>query len=183
MTTRMVDRSGKDAANDTTNVRSLFEATPKRIEALFRRAMVLDGEVATWADAERLYREVTRLSPKHWQAWNNLGVMLYKQGRKRQARDAWGEALLIDPHCAESFNNIGTMFQDEGALDAAEIYFRRALRLDKDMSEARVGLAMVLQGLGRTQAAVRHWRYYLKRWPDGESAAMAREHLDKCRSR
>jgi Flp pilus assembly protein TadD len=183
----MVDRTGKGSgeqvANDTTNVRSLFELTPKRIEALFRRAMLLDGEAATFADAERLYREVTRLSPKHWQAWNNLGVMLYKQGRKREARDAFGECLLIDPHCAETLNNIGTMFQAEGALDVAEIYLRKALRLDRDMPEARVGLAMVLQGKGQTKAAVVHWRFYLKRWPEGESAAMAREHLERCRRR
>lgn len=182
MTTPM-DRSGKEVANDTTNVRALFEATPKRIEALFRRAMVLDGDSVTFADAERLYREVVRLAPKHWQAWNNLGVMLYKQGRKREARDAWGEALLVDPHCAETFNNIGTMFQEEGALDAAEVYLRKALRLDRDMPEARVGLAMVLQGQGRTNAAVLHWRYYLKRWPEGDKASMAREHLERCRKR
>lgn len=147
---------------------------------LFARAMQLDREKSTWGDAERLYREVVRIAPGHWEAWNNLGVMAYQLGRRDEALAAWERAIEENPESAETYNNIGTLLQDSGKLEAASVYFVRALRIDEEMAEARVNLAMSLQGLGRLGAALRHWRYYLRRWPRGESAELARKHEALC---
>lgn len=147
---------------------------------LFARAMQLDRSKTTWSDAERLYREVVRIAPGHWEAWNNLGVMAYQLGRKDEALTAWERAVEENPEAAETFNNIGTLLQDSGKLEAASVHFVRALRIDEEMAEARVNLAMSLQGLGRLGAALRHWRYYLRRWPNGESAELARKHEALC---
>jgi tetratricopeptide (TPR) repeat protein len=147
---------------------------------LFQRAMELDRSRATWRDAERLYREVVRIAPGHWEAWNNLGVMAYQLGRRDEAMAAWERAIVENPEAAETMNNIGTLLQNEGKVEAATVQFVRALRIDEEMPEARVNLAMALQALGRCSAALRHWRYYLERWPEGENAVLARKHEALC---
>lgn len=147
---------------------------------LFLRASQLDAKRETWPDAERLYREVVRISPKHVEAWNNLGVMAFHLNRFGEALDAWSKALQLDPDRAETHNNIGHLFQLEGKLQVACSYLERAVKHDPEMGEARVNLALALQGLGRTKTALRHWRAYLERWPEGESAEFARKHAALC---
>lgn len=151
-----------------------------RAASLFTRAMVLDQNERTWPDAERLYREVVRLAPGHWEAWNNLGVMAYQLGRRDDALDAWSRALDADPWCAQTFNNLGALWQSERKFEQAAVYFLRAVRIDGEMGEARVNLALCLQALGRFGAARRHWHKYLTRFPRGEWTAMAKKNERVC---
>lgn len=147
---------------------------------LFIRASRRDAKRETWPVAERLYREVVRLCPKHVEAWNNLGVMAFNQNRFGEALDAWSKVLQLDPDRAETHNNIGHLFQLEGKLEVACSYLQRAVKIDPEMGEARINLALALQGLGKTKTALRHWRAYLERWPQGDSASFARKHAALC---
>jgi len=152
-------------------------------EPLFRRAMSLDERKANWPLARNLYREVTRLAPKHIDAWNNLGVLCHRLGDSAEAMHAWAQALLIDDRKAETHNNIGQLLQCEGKLQVASVYLARAVRLDPEMGEARVNLALCLQAMGRRRAALRHWRQYLERFPRGVWVDLAHKHVGLCSAR
>lgn len=158
-------------------------STARQASDLFARAMVLDESRASWPDAERLYAEVTRLDPAHWEAWNNLGVIRYRLGRKADALDAWGRAMQQNPLGAETHNNVGSLLQMEGKLEVAAVFLQNAVRLDPDMAEARINLALALQATGKLRDARRHWRYYLEHWPGGEEAPLARKNLEICLGR
>lgn len=170
------------AASGGARVVTLF-SSPVHAAQLFIRAMRIDGTREGWGDAERLYREVVRLDPSHWEAWNNLGAMAYRLGRKADALEAWGQGLLVEPRAAELHNNIGQLFQDEKKLEVAVGYLERAVRYDANCDEAYVNLALCLQGLGRRKAALRYWTRYLDRWPRGEFAELARKHTGLCQRR
>ena len=49
------------------------------------------------ARAESLLRDAARRTPGHAPVWFNLGVVLVRQGRAGEARDAWERALVADP--------------------------------------------------------------------------------------
>jgi Flp pilus assembly protein TadD len=169
-------KAKKGAGDRLAPVIPLFSGAA-RAAALFSRAYRLDGSAATWGDAERLYREVVRLAPGHWEAWNNLGVMAYRRGDKAAALHAWGTALLHNGDAAETHSNIGVLFRDEEKYEVASVYLLRAVNADPEMANARVDLALCLQALGRRVAARKHWLKYLGRFPRGEHAEMARKHL------
>lgn len=148
--------------------------------ALFMRASRLDSKPETWRLALALYREVVRLVPRHVEARNNLGCMLYQLGEYDEAMAAWRGALDIEPRHAEAQNNIGHVLQQKGELETASVYLLRAVESDPEMEEARFNLALCLQGLGRPKKALEHWRVYLKRWPRSEFAPRVRQHVELC---
>lgn len=152
-------------------------------EKLFSQAMRLDQDEATWESAEKLYREVTRLDPGHWEAWNNLGVMLYRRDRPGAALEAWGRALLVDRFAPDVNNNVGMLYQEQGQYSVAVEYLKRAVKADGEMAEARVNLALCLQALGKLDDAERHWLKYLRRYPRGPWAAMAEKNLSLCQAK
>jgi tetratricopeptide (TPR) repeat protein len=160
----------------------LFRA-PFEAERLYRRAMALDERKDSWELAQKLYREVVRLAPRHIDAWNNLGVMCHRLKDLTGAMQAWAMALLIDDRKAETHNNIGQLLQCEKKFEVASVYLLRAVKLDPEMAEARVNLALCLQAMGRRRAALKHWRAYLEQSPSGVWAELAKKHVRLCSAR
>lgn len=158
-------------------------STPADAARLFLLAYRLDEKKESWSDAERLYREVVRIAPGHWEAWNNLGMMAYRFGRKAEALEAWGNGLLANPDGAELHNNIGHLFQQEKKFEIAAVYLRKAMRLNPDCEDTYVNLGLCLQALGRLQSAARCWTRYLHRWPGGDFADLARKNAALCQRR
>ncbi len=58
--------------------------------------------------AERLYRGIPRFA----EGWNNLGVILKEAGKEQEARQAFEQALRLDPGLAEAALNLGRPAQD-----------------------------------------------------------------------
>jgi hypothetical protein len=73
--------------------------TPER-DLLTAMSAHANGDVA---QAEALYRAL----PQFAEAWNNLGVILKISGRDRDAQDAFGQALRVDPSLGEASLNAG----------------------------------------------------------------------------
>jgi tetratricopeptide (TPR) repeat protein len=73
--------------------------TPER-DLLTAMSAHANGDVA---QAEALYRAL----PQFAEAWNNLGVILKISGRDRDAQDAFGQALRVDPSLGEASWNAG----------------------------------------------------------------------------
>ncbi len=61
------------------------------------------------AKAEQIYRRV----PQFAEGWNNLGVILKNAGKQEEARQAFEQALRIDPAMAEAALNLGRAPSDE----------------------------------------------------------------------
>ncbi|NUP89999.1 MAG: tetratricopeptide repeat protein [Candidatus Sumerlaeia bacterium] len=50
-----------------------------------------------WPRAEQALRRLIEVEPLSVEAWNNLGVLLARTERPREARAAWERALTLDP--------------------------------------------------------------------------------------
>jgi Flp pilus assembly protein TadD len=50
-----------------------------------------------WPSAEAQYRRALALDPLSWSALSNLGVVLQRRGRQREAIECFAAALRLDP--------------------------------------------------------------------------------------
>ncbi|MCL4822133.1 MAG: tetratricopeptide repeat protein [Vicinamibacteria bacterium] len=128
--------------------------------------------VLTWrqahdyADAERLYRATLARNPAAWLAHNNLGLLLWGDGRLAEARRHLDEALRLAPDVAEHRLNVGRLLLADGANAAALPHLEAAVQLDPWLVSAHNNLGVALLRLGRAEEAIPRFEEALRRAPD-----------------
>ncbi|MHA6963645.1 tetratricopeptide repeat protein [Zobellella denitrificans] len=80
----------------------------------------LDGE---YPQAERALTRAVNQDPEYQRAWNNLGLLYYRWGRKSEAL----AALRKNMSQAEALNDLGYIAMMEGSYDEAASLFQRAI--------------------------------------------------------
>jgi Flp pilus assembly protein TadD len=66
-------------------------------------------------EAIRQYEEAIRLNPNFPAAHNNLGTILWKQGRLQEARDHFSEAVRLRPGDARFRDNLDQVLAEMGS--------------------------------------------------------------------
>jgi predicted O-linked N-acetylglucosamine transferase (SPINDLY family) len=138
--------------------------------ALFQQAVELHRR-GMLPEADRVYREILRLEPHHFNAAHLRGLIALQTGRPLEAERLLTEALCIQPDNAEALANLGSaltaLSRHEEALDA----YARAL----DAKPAFVGplhnQGVILQLLGRHEEAAVAFRRLFEAAPDFDFAA------------
>ena len=75
------------------------------------------------------------LAPDDVDALNNLGFLLIKQGRVREAEPLLLRAVEMRPDFAHARFNLGGVYEMLGDLERAGVHFREAARLDERYAE------------------------------------------------
>ena len=77
-----------------------------------------------------------------------LGTLLAKSGETARARDAYEQALALQPDLAEASNDLGALLAQAGDLDGGDRRFRAALAATPDYPDAlnNLGYALLLTG-------------------------------------
>jgi Flp pilus assembly protein TadD len=126
------------------------------------------------------YREALRLRPDAVGLRNDLGNILGKSGRYKEAVFHYRAALELRPDLGEIHDNLGIALKRLGRIDEAREAFETALRLKPDLAGARINLAVVSKEQGdharsksHFQEAVVHLRESVRLRPD-----LARSHAD-----
>jgi len=113
--------------------------------------------------AKTLYREILAEKPDHIGALNNLGVLLMKEGKTKDALLCFKKVLEKESHNSKAYNNIALILMMEGNKRLAEEYFRKAIELDKDGCEAYVNLSALLRSEARQVDALKLLEPVVKR--------------------
>jgi tetratricopeptide (TPR) repeat protein len=87
-----------------------------------------------------------------------------------EAREAYREALRLDPTAVPALVNLGRLEHEAGDLDAAEEHYRAALSIDAEERTAAFNLALVAEDRGQTRVAVQRYRQLLSIDPDHADA-------------
>lgn len=74
-----------------------------------------------------------------------------------EAKEAYREALRLDPTAVPAMVNLGRLEHVAGDLDAAEEHYRAALSLDEDERTAAFNLAILAEDRGKTKLAVQRY--------------------------
>jgi tetratricopeptide (TPR) repeat protein/SAM-dependent methyltransferase len=117
------------------------------------------------AEAERLYRSVLAIDPRHVTSLNYLGILALQSGRFPMAVDCIGEALRLDERMPESHYNIAFAQYRLGRLDDAAAHYRHATTLKPDYSDAHTNLGNVLKEQGKLDEAATCYRRVIELLP------------------
>jgi Flp pilus assembly protein TadD/SAM-dependent methyltransferase len=128
------------------------------------------GAAGRMAEAERSFRRVLELDPKHAPALNGLGVLAHQCGHGNVAIELIGQAIAVNDRVPQYHYNIALVFDALGRADQAMTHNRRAVALKPDYAEAHNNLAAALATKGQYQEAVVHFRRALARRADQPGA-------------
>ena len=102
-----------------------------------------------FAEAARLYGEILRSDPRHFEALHALGLLHYQSGRLEEAERLIGEAILVNPRAADALYNRASLLLRMNRLDEAVRCFDRAIALKPDYVDALGNRGGALLRLGR----------------------------------
>ena len=122
--------------------------------------------------AEAHYRESLAIKPQP-AIYNDLGVVLERQGLPDEAVEAYRNAVKLDPKSASAQYNLGSSLARSGKFAEAESHLRAAVEHGPN-SQNYTGLGIVLWQLGRKDEAIANLQAALKADPKN---AVARQKL------
>jgi predicted O-linked N-acetylglucosamine transferase (SPINDLY family) len=107
-----------------------------------------------FAEAARLYGEVLRANPRHFQALFALGAVYYQTGRFEDAQRLVESAISINSRVPEAFFTRGCALQRLNRIPEALACFDQALGLRPDFADAQTNRGMCLMTLNRNAQAL-----------------------------
>ena len=116
-------------------------------------AVVARAQVDTWKDDETLLRHTLDVTRDNAFAENELGKLLYAQGRPDEAAPLFVEAARLAPSYYDTHHNLGMLLASRGQLDQAIAEWREEVRL-KRTAEGLTALAAALYQKGNPEEAL-----------------------------
>lgn len=104
-------------------------------------------------EAERGYRELLRLEPRHASALHLLGMVGMQTGRSEMAVELIQRAIELDGGNAQFHMNLGNLLQALGRLGEAVVSYERALKLNPRSASTWSNLGEALKTQGRLEEA------------------------------
>ncbi len=106
------------------------------------------------SDAEKVYRNILRAKPKHFEARHLFGILRSQQGRAEEALDLIATVLETKPDHPDALYNRGNIFVQLERYEEALASYDAALALQPDNEEAHHNRGNVLYKLGRPDEAL-----------------------------
>jgi tetratricopeptide (TPR) repeat protein len=114
-----------------------------------------------YANAETLWRATLATNPRCWMAHNNLGAILFDQGKMEEAAEHVKMALDAFPDYAEARKNLGMLLYRNGQVPEAIAQFRKALELRPNHADAHNILGIALGQEEEAAEAITQFRMAL----------------------
>lgn len=86
-------------------------------------------------------------------SWNNLGLLVAREGRTDEAIDRFKEALKLSPDHLIALDNLGSAYRQQKHWDDALQSYEHALKISPNDAEANYGLGMVFAQNNDTERA------------------------------
>ena len=95
-------------------------------------------------EAAKAFRTVTEMIPKAAAAWQNLGLVLRRQGLRDEAVEAHRQATLVEPEAWRSWQYLGNSLLEAERFGEAITSLRKAAALAPDQASCWSGLGNAL---------------------------------------
>ena len=105
------------------------------------------------AAATRIYRDILKGEPEHWQALHYLGLAELQQGRLKEADSLLSRSVAVEPRNANAWSDLGSARVRADAPQEALEPFSRALELAPEHPDALNNMAQALRKLSRFDQA------------------------------
>jgi len=102
------------------------------VTVLLALMVVTHRQIDDWSDHVTLWSHTLQVTSGNWQAENNLGMALLRQGKMEEAIPHFRAAAAINPSDPVSNMNIGTYEHSHGNLPQAIEYYKKAILLARN---------------------------------------------------
>jgi len=150
-----------------------------QLQEMFARAVQLEENPATLAQAIDAYYEILDIKPDHAPAYINLGTIFYNQRDFKAAEQMYRRATEADPTYALAFFDLGNVLDETQHLHDAISAYQTAIKLVPQYADAHYNLALAYERQGERRRALRHWMAYVRLDPVGPWAAHAKTQARK----
>jgi tetratricopeptide (TPR) repeat protein len=151
----------------------------EKAEYWFQRGLALEETGAPVETAIEAYNKALEANPGAPGALVNLGTILFRQRKYRQARENYSRAILADPTYPLAHFNLGNLADEQGDFEEARTHYLDAVRLNPRYADAYFNLALLSERMGEVLQAIGYWSKYLKLDTTSSWARAARKQLDK----
>ena len=130
---------------------SAFWLAAPSIAVLLALAIVAHRQITYWNDYVSLWSHALQVTSGNWQAENNFGMALLRQGRMEDAIPHFRAAAAINPDDPVSTMNIGTYEHSHGNVPLAIEYYKKTASLARNpkmKAEAYNNLGYAYKDLG-----------------------------------
>jgi len=162
---RRLKRRGRPRQAVRVGQRPASAPTAAQAEALFNEASRLHqaGQVG---EAERLYRQLVALDPRHATGLHNLAVIACQTGRVGEAVPMFEGAIALDDGVYLFHNSLGNALKELRRFDEAAAAYARALALNPGFATGHYNLGNLHLDHGRLDAAAAAYRQAVALDPD-----------------
>jgi tetratricopeptide (TPR) repeat protein len=109
------------------------------------------------ADVERIYEDVLRRYPNHFDALHGLAIIAAQTGRPERAVELFRKAIKLNSKVASTHRNLGIALKELKRSNNALLSFDKAIALKPDYAECHNSRGLALQDLKRpAEALVAH---------------------------
>src|SRR5581483_3863149 len=155
----------KDAAHALVWIDKALEVDRGLVELWNNRGLALT-ELGRYDEAKRAFDEAIAIREENWDAYYNLGRMLFLQKRFEEAEPVLRRAAELDQRSAMTFNNLGLVYHQLHRYDDEASAFDRAIEIDPTYIEARSNKGASLFLSRRFRDAESQWRETLRDAPE-----------------
>lgn len=92
----------------------------------------------------RIYKEVERIYPEDWRGYNNVGYVLYLQGKVAEAKAKFEKANTVQEN-PQSQNNLGVIARINGDREAARALYTKAASAGAEVNY-NMGIIQMMDG-------------------------------------
>jgi Flp pilus assembly protein TadD len=117
-------------------------------------------------EAERLYRQILALDPRHPDSLHLLGVLAHQTGHHEAAVEMIRQAIAGNGREPSFYSHLGLALQALGRMDEAAVHYGQALALNPNFAEAHNNLGNVLKAQGELEQAIASYERALALHPD-----------------
>ena len=151
----------------------------EKAEFWFQRGLALEETGAPIEAAVDAYRKALEANPAAPGALVNLGTILFRQNKFREAREYDARAVEADPASPLAHFNLGNLSDEQGDFEGARQHYLEAVRLNPRYADAYFNLALLAERTNDILRAIGYWSTYLKLDATSSWARAARKQLDK----
>ena len=136
-----------------------------------------DGNPETYEQAVSAYENALAINPNYVDAMINLANIYFHKQDYPRAVQLLEKAISLDGENYLVCYNLANLYDELGVPEKAAPLYHRSLMLFPNYEPALFNLAVVYEKIGRHEEAKPYWQKYLAIEPEGEWAAIAKEHL------
>jgi tetratricopeptide (TPR) repeat protein len=129
------------------------------------------AQASSWRNSETLWRHTLTVTGDNDVAENNVGIVLWAQGKLDDAISHFESALKIRSQNAPAQDNLAKALLEKGNLAQALLHARKLVELQPENLEGRNILGTIVFQKGQAKDAVTEWENVLAIDPDNGNAA------------